>query len=82
MLSDMGLTTDKLSRKPLSFHAVSFGQDNTSSSLRRMAQIAQEVQSKAPRDPLAPAAATVQSSYSEALDTVSSSSIFIYLLAS
>jgi hypothetical protein len=72
---NIGLNTDKLSRKPLSFHAVSFGQDNTSSSLRRMAQIAQEVQNNAPRDPLALAAATVSSSYAEALDTVSSISI-------
>lgn len=59
-------------RKPLSFHSVSFGQDNTSASLRRMAQIALEVQNSAPRDPLAPAAATVLSSYAEALDTVRS----------
>ena len=35
-----------------------------------MAQIAQDVQNNAPRDPLAPAAATILSSYTEALDTV------------
>ncbi|KIM92371.1 hypothetical protein PILCRDRAFT_417 [Piloderma croceum F 1598] len=63
--------------KPLSFHAVSFGQDSTSSSLRRMAQIAQEVQNNAPRDPLAPAAATVSSSYAEALDTVRLAETFL-----
>ena len=67
----MELTTNKLSRKPLSFHAVSFGQDSTSSSLRRMVQISREIQDRAPRDPLAPAAAIVPSSYAEALDTVS-----------
>ncbi|TFY74324.1 hypothetical protein EWM64_g9688 [Hericium alpestre] len=55
--------------KPLSLHAVSFGEDSTSSSLRRMAQIAREIQNNAPQDPLLPAAATVASSYSEALDT-------------
>jgi hypothetical protein len=58
-------------RKPLSFHAVSFGQDSQSSYLRRMVQIALDIQTKAPRDPLAPAASTVLSSYSQALDTVS-----------
>jgi hypothetical protein len=57
-------------RKPLSFHAVSFGQDSTSSSLRRMAQIALEVQYTAPHDPLLPAEAKIPSSYTEALDTV------------
>jgi len=63
--------------KPLSFHAVSFGQDNTSSSLRRMAQIAREIQNNAPCDPLAPAAAIVLSSYAEALDTVRLAETFL-----
>jgi hypothetical protein len=63
--------------KPLSFHAVSFGQDNTSMSLRRMAQIALEVQNTAPRDPLAPPAAIVLSSYAEALDTVRLAETFL-----
>jgi len=63
--------------KPLSFHAVSFGHDSTSSSLRRMAQIALEVQNNAPRDPLAPAAAIVHSSYAEALDTVRLAETFL-----
>ena len=58
-------------RRPLSFHAVSFGQDASSSSLRRMTEIALEVQNNAPHDPLLPAAANVPSSYTEALDTVS-----------
>ena len=64
-------TNDAYARRPLSFHAVSFGQDATSSSLRRMAQIASEVQNNAPHDPLLPPAANVPSSYTEALDTVS-----------
>jgi hypothetical protein len=54
---------------------VSFGQDSHSSTLRRMSQIALEAQRRAPRDPLLPAEATVQSSYSEALDTVSQSEV-------
>jgi hypothetical protein len=68
-------------RRLLSFHAVSFGQDPTTSSLRRMAQIALEVQKIAqiylkaqnntPDNPSQPTAATVPSSYTEALDTVS-----------
>ncbi len=58
------------SRKPLSFHAVSFGADNYSHSLRRMAQIAREVQNNAPRDPLAPPNSVIESSYTNALDTV------------
>ena len=57
-------------RRPLSFHAVSFGHDAASSSLRRMAQIALDVQNNAPQDPLLPATAHVPSSYTEALDTV------------
>ncbi len=57
-----------LFRKPLSFHAVSFGPHN--STLRRMAQIALEIQKAAPRDPLLPASEKIESSYSEALDSV------------
>ncbi|KAF7308315.1 VWFA domain-containing protein [Mycena chlorophos] len=63
--------------KPLSFHAVSFGPAHSSDSLRRMAQVALEVQSNAPRDPLVPAAATIASSYSEALDTVRLAETFL-----
>ena len=42
-----------------------------------MAQIAKEAQDTAPPDPLAPATAKVISSYSQALDTVSSILIII-----
>jgi hypothetical protein len=35
-----------------------------------MAQIALDIQNNAPRDPLIPAATTVSSSYTQALDTV------------
>jgi hypothetical protein len=61
---------DERIRRPLSFHAVSFGQDSTSSSLRRMTEIALEVQENAPQDPLLPATANIPSSYTETLDTV------------
>ena len=57
-------------RKAVSFHAVSFGLESSSMYLRRMAEIARDAQDNAPRDPLAPAAATVLSSYTQALDTV------------
>jgi hypothetical protein len=63
--------------RALSFHAVSFGQEATSSSLRRMAQIALDVQTNAPHDPLLPAAANVPSSYSVALDTVRLAETFL-----
>ncbi|KAI9437933.1 hypothetical protein BJY52DRAFT_1229957 [Lactarius psammicola] len=63
--------------RPLSFHAVFFGQESTSPSLRRMAQIALEVQGDAPHDPLLPAAANVPSSYTEALDTVRLAETFL-----
>jgi len=63
--------------KPLSFHAVSFGQDSESSYMRRMAQIALDIQNNAPRDPLAPAAAIILSSYSQALDTVRLAETFL-----
>ncbi|KAG1886619.1 hypothetical protein F4604DRAFT_1278700 [Suillus subluteus] len=63
--------------KALSFHAVSFGLDRASTSLRRMTQIALDIQNNAPRDPLAPAAATVASSYTQALDTVQLAETFL-----
>ena len=66
-----GPTDDANPRRPLSFHAVSFGQDSTTASLRRMAQIALEVQNNTPRDPLVPDAIDIPSSYTAALDTVS-----------
>jgi hypothetical protein len=56
----------------LSFHTVSFGQEATSSSLRRMVQIVLDVQTYALCNPLLQAADKVPSSYSVALDTVSS----------
>ncbi|KAG0697666.1 hypothetical protein DFH29DRAFT_984173 [Suillus ampliporus] len=63
--------------KALSFHAVSFGPDGSSTSLRRMTQIALDIQNNAPRDPLAPAAATVTSSYTQALDTIQLAETFL-----
>ncbi|KIK47712.1 hypothetical protein CY34DRAFT_191735 [Suillus luteus UH-Slu-Lm8-n1] len=63
--------------KPLSFHAVSFGSDTTSTYLRRMSQIALDIQNNAPRDPLVPLAATVTSSYTQALDTVQLAETFL-----
>ncbi|KAF7356372.1 VWFA domain-containing protein [Mycena venus] len=63
--------------KPLSFHAVSFGAASQSSVLRRMAQLALEVQTNAPHDPLIPAESVINSSYSEALDTVRLAETFL-----
>ena len=54
-----------LHRRPLSLHTVSFGPHNEV--LRRMAQIANEVESRAPQDPMHP---LVPSQYAEAIDTV------------
>ncbi len=58
-------------RNPLSFQAVSFGTVNHSHTLRRMAQLALEIQNNAPLDPLLPANSIIPSSYTTALDTVS-----------
>ncbi|KAI5122456.1 hypothetical protein M0805_008767 [Coniferiporia weirii] len=63
--------------RALSFHAVSFGPEGSSTWLRRMTQIAQEVQAHAPRDPLLQANAVVASSYSVALDSVRLSETFL-----
>ncbi len=52
-------------RSALSFHAVSFGLDTQSTTLRHMVQIATEVRDAALPGPLVPPC-----SYSEALDTV------------
>jgi len=52
---------------PLSFHSVSFGQAFNSYLLRRMVDIAQEVEKSAPRNSLTN---NIPSSYTEALDTV------------
>jgi hypothetical protein len=59
-------------RKPLSFHSVSFGPDSSSSTLRRMAQLALETQNNAPRG-RGPATTSISSSFTVALDTVSNS---------
>jgi len=63
--------------RPLSFHAVSFGDESSASSLKRMAQIALEVQNDGANDPLLPAGANVPSSYTEALDTVRLAETFL-----
>jgi len=68
--------------RPLSLHAVSFGHEVTSTSLRRMAQVALEVQNTAPQDPLLPATANIPSSYTEALDTVRLAETFLGLAES
>lgn len=56
-------------RKPLSFHAVSFGSSNAS--LQRMVHIALEVQNNAKADPALTNASIIDSSFSLALDSVS-----------
>jgi hypothetical protein len=61
---------DCFQRKPLSFHSISFGPDTSSSSLRRMANLALGIQNNAPRNPQTPAMASVPSSFAVALDTV------------
>ncbi|KAI9455502.1 hypothetical protein HD554DRAFT_2207426 [Boletus coccyginus] len=61
----------------VSFHAVSFGPDGSSIYLRRMAEIAEGAQKNAQKDPLAPAAATIPSSYGQALDTVQLAETFL-----
>ena len=69
----LSTTTDYANavRRPVSFHAVSFGPDSSSTYLRRMAQIALEVQNDRVNNSLHPTEANVPSSYTEALDTVS-----------
>ncbi|KAF9231331.1 hypothetical protein BU15DRAFT_68421 [Melanogaster broomeanus] len=68
--------------KAVSFHSVSFGSDGSSTYLRRMAEIARDAQNNAPRDPLTPAAATVQSSYTRARDTVQLAETFLVIAES
>ncbi|KAI0035522.1 hypothetical protein K488DRAFT_76563 [Vararia minispora EC-137] len=69
--------------KPLSFHAISFGADSSSSSLRRMANIALEIQNSAPADLTNVLGdAMIPSSYSIALDTVALSETFLSLAES
>jgi len=59
------------SRKPLSFHAVSFGEDAAEATLRRMAYLALNLQNNPPNDTSRPVQETVPSSFATALDTVS-----------
>lgn len=63
--------------KALSFHSVSFGRNKYSATLKRMFQLALEIQNNAPRNTLAPAAVTVPSSYTKALDTVHLAETFL-----
>jgi hypothetical protein len=65
------IVTDNFIRKPLSFHSVLFGEDASSTTLRRMADIALEIQNDALRGVVLPAAANVPSSFAMASDTVS-----------
>ncbi|KAH9046371.1 hypothetical protein EDB83DRAFT_2295029 [Lactarius deliciosus] len=62
--------------KPLSFHSVSFGPDSSSSTLRRMAQLALEIQNNAPRG-RGPATTSIPSSFTVALDTVQLAQTFL-----
>ncbi|KAF8270132.1 hypothetical protein EI94DRAFT_1572312 [Lactarius quietus] len=68
--------------RPLSFHAVSFGEESSSSSLRRMAQIALEVQNDGANNPVHHSGANVPSSYTEALDTVRLAETFLVIAES
>ncbi|KAI9455138.1 hypothetical protein BJY52DRAFT_1122164, partial [Lactarius psammicola] len=58
---------------PLSFHAVSFGPDNRPVVLRKMVQIAQEVENSAPRNSLTRG---IPSSFTKALDAVELTAAF------
>jgi hypothetical protein len=64
--------------KPLSFHSVSFGPDSSVPTLRRMAQLALEVQEGAPQQPGIPGGASAPpSSFATALDTVRLTETFL-----
>jgi len=63
--------------KPLSFHTVAFGPSNTT--LKRMADIALEVQQGVAPDPMNP---IVPSSYTEAIDTIRLAETFLGLAES
>jgi len=56
--------------KPLSFHAVSFGPDSSAHYLKRMTELALEIQNNAPHDPLLPAASFISSSFTSAIDAI------------
>ncbi|OBZ77080.1 hypothetical protein A0H81_03826 [Grifola frondosa] len=60
--------------KPVSLQTVAFGP--RSGTLRQMAQIARDIESQAPQDPLNPHA-VIQSNYTEALDTVQLAQTFL-----
>ena len=63
-------TTDDINdRIPLSFHAVSFGPERCSDVLRRIVDIAQEVENSVSHNPLI--IKSVPSSFAKASDTVS-----------
>ncbi|KZT34134.1 hypothetical protein SISSUDRAFT_314112 [Sistotremastrum suecicum HHB10207 ss-3] len=62
--------------KPLSFHAVSFGSDEQSYYLRRMATLAAEVYTEAQRDADAPPAREA-CTYTVAIDTISLAGTFL-----
>jgi len=61
-------------KKPLSFHAVSFGDVAWSSSLRRMVTVAEQVAKAAPKDPLVP---VVPCTYTDAIDTIRLTETFL-----
>ncbi|KAJ7781852.1 hypothetical protein DFH07DRAFT_764865 [Mycena maculata] len=61
-------------RTPLSLQTVLFGRNTFSRSLRRMADLAREIQNSAPRDPMQ---VSIPSSFSAALDTVHLTQAFL-----
>lgn len=61
------MTDDTYLRMPLSFHAVSFGTRSYMGKIRKLVEIAQEVEKSAPRNSLT---TSVPSTFSEALDSV------------
>ncbi|KAI0290684.1 hypothetical protein BC826DRAFT_956091 [Russula brevipes] len=63
--------------KPLSFHSVSFGPDSSSSTLRRMTQLALEIQNNASSGSRTPQGTSVPSSFTVALDTVRLAETFL-----
>jgi len=73
-IQDICLSAVRLG-KPLSFHSISFGPDTSSSSLRRMANLALGIQNNAPRNARSPPSAP--SSFAVALDTVQLAETFL-----
>ena len=63
-------------RNPLSFHSVSFGLDEETSSLRRMTEIALEIQNNAPRS-RGLVATSIPSSFTVASNTVSTPNLVL-----